>query len=169
MTEHIDERAALFSTLAYQRASVIAIVDGLGEEEWHRPVVPSGWTIAGFVEHLGNAERRWFHDVVPNALLPSSWDEGRPDYDPVAPFTCERPSADILAFYLQQCRRSDELLETVSLSDAPQGLADEPELLLEMPTVRWVVLHMIEEIASHSGHLEIARELLDGRTGLGLR
>jgi hypothetical protein len=35
--------------------------------------------------------------------------------------------------------------------------------------VRWIVLHMIEETAYHSGHLDIARELLDGRTGLGLR
>jgi len=39
----------------------------------------------------------------------------------------------------------------------------------EPPNVRWVVLHMIEETAAHSGHLEIAREILDGRTNLGLR
>jgi len=39
----------------------------------------------------------------------------------------------------------------------------------EVPSVRWVVLHMIEETAAHSGHLEIARELLDGGTRLGHR
>jgi hypothetical protein len=39
----------------------------------------------------------------------------------------------------------------------------------ETTSVRWVVLHMIEEMAAHTGHLEIARELLDGRTNLGLR
>ena len=39
----------------------------------------------------------------------------------------------------------------------------------EIPNVRVVILHMIEETAAHSGHLEIARELLDGRTDLGLR
>jgi len=39
----------------------------------------------------------------------------------------------------------------------------------EVPSVRWVVLHMIEETATHSGHLEIAREMLDGQTKLGRR
>jgi hypothetical protein len=40
---------------------------------------------------------------------------------------------------------------------------------MDVPSVHWVVLHMIEETAAHSGHLEIARELLDGGRGLGLR
>jgi Protein of unknown function (DUF664) len=39
----------------------------------------------------------------------------------------------------------------------------------EPPNVRWVVLHMIEETARHAGHLDIARELIDGQTGLGPR
>jgi Protein of unknown function (DUF664) len=39
----------------------------------------------------------------------------------------------------------------------------------EPPDVRWIILHMIEETARHAGHLDIARELMDGRTGLGPR
>ena len=53
----------------------------------------------------------------------------------------------------------------VGLSDAPLGRHGGEEI----PNVRVVILHMIEETAAHSGHLEIARELLDGKTGLGLR
>jgi hypothetical protein len=64
--------------------------------------------------------------------------------------------------YRAQC---DQILAGVSLSDAPRGRHGDDEL----PNVRVVVLHMIEETAAHSGHLEIARELLDGKTGLGLR
>ena len=57
------------------------------------------------------------------------------------------------------------LSSVVGLSDAPLGRhGGEP-----IPNVRVVILHMIEETAAHSGHLEIARELLDGTTGLGLR
>ena len=41
-----------------------SIVGGLSEEAWHTPVVPSAWTVAGMVEHLGNAERHWFQEVV---------------------------------------------------------------------------------------------------------
>ena len=82
---------------------------------------------------------------------------------------CDRPSADIVAFYRDQCRRSDEVLATTSLSAAPGGRHPNPELAQRVTNVRWIVLHMIEETAVHSGHLEIARELLDGRTGLGGR
>src|SRR5579862_1093979 len=64
-----DIRRELLEGLEYQRASVRSIVGGLSEEAWHTPVVPSGWTVAGMVEHLGNAERHWFQEVVA-ALVP---------------------------------------------------------------------------------------------------
>jgi hypothetical protein len=166
-TEADDERRALLHFLQYQRDSVLSVVDGLDEKAWHTSVVPSGWTPAGFVEHLGHMERHWFQGVLAGAADPLPWDEGRPPYDPVAPFTCERPSADILAYYREQCRRSDAVLAQMPLSAPPRGRHGDPES--EPPSVRWVVLHVIEETAAHSGHLEIARELLDGRTDLGLR
>jgi len=92
-------------------------------------------------------------------------DEGRPPYDPAMAFTCDRPPAAVLAYYREQCDRSDEILAGVGLSDAPRGRHGDEEV----PSVRWVILHLIEETAAHSGHLEVARELLDGKTGLGLR
>lgn len=50
----------LVAFLDAQRDSVLSIVAGLDERAWQRPVVPSGWTPAGLVEHLGGAERHWF-------------------------------------------------------------------------------------------------------------
>ena len=59
---------------------------------------------------------------------------------------------------------------TASRSSAPpRGRHGAPDGSDEPPDMRWVVLHMIEETACHAGHLDIARELLDGRTNLGLR
>ncbi len=162
-----DERRALLHYLQYQRDSVLSIVSDLDEEAWHRPAVPSGWTPAGLVEHLGNMERHWFQWVLAGSADPLPWDEGRPPYNPHAAFTCDRPSADILAYYREQCRRSDAVLAQLPLSAPPRQRHGDPEN--EPPSVRWVVLHVIEETASHSGHLDIARELLDGRTDLGLR
>lgn len=121
------------------------------------------------VEHLGNVERHWFQEVVADLHPSLPWDEGRPAYDPDAAFVCDRPSNEILAYYRQQCDRSDEILATTSLSAAPLGEHDDPDADVEIPSVRWVILHVIEETAAHSGHLEIAREILDGGTGLGLR
>ena len=160
-----DVRRDLLEFLEYQRSSVRSIVDGLSEDAWHTPVVASGWTIAGLVEHLGNAERHWFQQVVTGSAEDLPWDEGRPPYDPAMAFTCDRPSPEVLGYYRAQCDRADEILAGVSLSDVPLGRHGNDEI----PSVRVVVLHIIEETAAHSGHLEIARELLDGRTDLGLR
>ena len=164
-----EERRALLHFLAYQRSSVLAIVEGLGEDTWHRSVVPSGWTMAGLVEHLGGVERHWIQEVVNGLEGELPWDEGRPPYDPEAAFTCDRPSADIVAYYREQCERSDAVLAETPMSARPRGEHNDPGMTDEISSVRWVVLHVIEETASHSGHLEIARELLDGRTNLGLR
>jgi len=167
MTDEDDgEECALLHYLAYQRASVLSIVDGLDEESWHTSVVPSGWTPAGLVEHLGDAERHWFQLVVTGSADALPRDAGRPPYNPRAPFICEHPSAEVLAYYREQCEISDAVLARTSMSAAPLGRHGHGE---EVPSVRWVVLHMIEETAAHTGHLEIARELLDGGKYLGLR
>src|ERR1700691_4519712 len=117
MSEQEDEKAALLQFLEYQRASVRSIVTGLSEEAWHTSVVPSGWTPAGFVEHLGGAEYHWFHSVVaglPDEEMPG--DEDREPYDPFAAFTSSFPSAEIVANYIEQCRFSDEVLAQTTLS-----------------------------------------------------
>jgi hypothetical protein len=162
------ERRALLHFLGYQRDSVLRTVEGLDEAAWQRPVVPSGWTPAGLVQHLGDAERHWFQRVVTGSGADLPWDEGRPPCDPQAPFVCDRPAADVIAYYREQCERSDEVLARTPLSARPAGRHGDPDME-ELADVRSVVLHIIEETACHSGHLDIARELLDGRTGLGLR
>lgn len=162
-----DDRAELLACLQYQRSAVLSIVRGLSEDAWHTSVVPSGWTPAGFVEHLGGAEYYWFHNVVaglPDAEPPEG-EEPTP-FDRFAPFTSDSSSTEIVAFYTEQCRVSDEILANVAMSTRPLGRHTLDEAV---PSVRWVVLHMIEETAAHSGHLEIARELLDGGVRLGQR
>ena len=164
------DRPALLAALEYQRASVRSIVSGLSEADWHTSVVPSGWTPAGMVAHLGGAERHWTCDVVlahdPGHPFDDEFDDE--PYDPNAPFVIDWPSSKVLTYYRDQNRQTDEMLSRTALDSAPQGRhgtdpADEPA------TVREIVLHLIEETAAHSGHLEIARELLDGRTRMGLR
>jgi hypothetical protein len=146
---------ALLDFLHAQRDAVLAIVAGLDEEAWHRSIVPSGWTPAGLVDHLG-AEPE-----------PPPGEEDRPPYDPTAAFVSDLPSAEIIAFYRDQCARSDAVLAVTPLSAPPRGKHGDPDN--EPPDVRWIVLHVIEETARHAGHLDIARELLDGETGLGRR
>ncbi len=168
-SEDTEDRA-LLAFLTAQRDAVLSIVAGLDEQAWHRSVVPSGWTPAGLVDHLGGAEWHWFQGVVAGAQPePQPGDEDLPPYDPkTAPaFVTDLPSAEIISFYRDQCARSDAVLEVTPLSAPPRGRHGNPDS--EPPDVRWVVLHMIEETARHAGHLDIARELMDGQTGLGSR
>ncbi|MGH9170562.1 MAG: DUF664 domain-containing protein [Acidimicrobiales bacterium] len=163
------DREDLLAALEYQRASVRSIVSGLSEEAWHTSAVPSGWTPAGMVAHLGGAERHWTCGVILAHDPGHPFDEEDDEpYDPDAAFVIDWPSAKVLTYYQDQTRHTDEMLAVTALGSAPLGHHGTPEM--DQPrTVREIVLHLIEETAAHSGHLEIARELLDGRRGLGLR
>jgi hypothetical protein len=163
--------------LQVQRDAVLKIVEGLPEEAWQTPVLPSGWTVAGMMWHLGGVEHHWLQDVVTGVAqepLPGEEDEEaeeQGEYDPFAAFTCELPGEAIIASYREECRRSDAVLAATSLSAPPLGLEfhPDPEYTAQITSVGWVVLHVIEETAVHSGHLEIVRELLDGKIRLGDR
>jgi uncharacterized damage-inducible protein DinB len=151
-----DERAALLHWLAAQRRSALAILDGLSEADAARSVVPSGWTPLGMTAHLGGVERHWFGYALGGDAAHTPAVAGDP-----------ATLADAVAAYRAEIERSDALLAGFALDDP---LTEVPEELPgEIDTVRDMLLHVIEEIARHCGHLDIARELLDGRTGLGER
>ena len=162
------ERADLAAFLTAQRQAVLAIVDGLDEDALRRTVLPSGWTPLGLIEHLGHAERFWFQRILTGQVSELPWPASSGDEDEDAPFTTEHPADAVLAFYRDQCARSDAALAAARLDGAPHS-----EIPSWMPpdthNVRTVLLHMIEETARHAGHLDAARELIDGRTGLGPR
>jgi Protein of unknown function (DUF664) len=164
----------LLGFLQHQRDAVLKIVEGLPEEAWQTPVVPSGWTVAGMLWHLGGVEHHWFQRVTTGVVEePSSEEEEAEEgeYDPYAAFTCDLPGTGLIANYREECRRSDAVLAVTPLAAPPRGLEFHPEreYTSQITSVRWIVLHVIEETATHSGHLEIVRELLDGKTRLGGR
>jgi uncharacterized damage-inducible protein DinB len=155
----------LLDFLAAQRGIVLGIVEGLAEEAWHQSVVPTGWTVAGLVEHLAGAEFHWFQMVVADAEMELPEGEEMEPYDPMAAFVSDMSAAGAIAQYRDVCAASDAVLAVTPLSASPRGLHGDPAVA-EPLSVRWVVLHMIEETARHAGHLDIARELLDGKTRL---
>ena len=157
-----SEKTALRWFLQSQRDSVLAIVEGLDEAALRTTVLPSGWTPLGLIEHLGLAERHWFQEVAVGSAAPLPWG----DEDP--PLTTSRSPEQVFAFYREQCALSDAFLTATPLSTPPIGRHGD-WLDDETTDIRRIVLHMIEETARHAGHLDIVRELIDGRTGLGPR
>jgi uncharacterized damage-inducible protein DinB len=150
------ERASLLHFLSAQREAALAVVHGMSDADARRSVVPSGWTPLDLTIHLGDVERHWFAFVL-------GGDRAHTPVRPGAPTTID----DAAAHYRAEVARSDRLLAGFDLDDPPTAIPE--ELPGEILTVRDVVLHVIEETARHAGHLDIARELLDGGVGLGPR
>ena len=163
MTVVDPEKDALHEFLTYQRASVLAVLAGLDDQALRRPVLPSGWTPLGLVEHLGHAERHWFQEVLTGAAEPLPW----PDDD--VPLTTSRSTTVAFGFYADQCRISDSIIVATPLTPAPVGRHPDAVLAAQTTDLRRIMLHVIEETARHAGHLDVVRELIDGRTGLGPR
>ncbi|MGH7910929.1 MAG: DUF664 domain-containing protein, partial [Candidatus Dormibacteraceae bacterium] len=103
------EREALLEMLGGQRAAVHAILGGLSEAALRTPVVPSGWTPLGLVEHLTGAELFWFHIVAtggPDPAPPPVEAAAEPTerWQPERPFEADGPVDEVLAAYVEQCR-----------------------------------------------------------------
>ncbi|MER6677530.1 DUF664 domain-containing protein [Streptomyces sp. NPDC000983] len=126
-----------------------------------RPVLPSGWTCLGLVQHLAlDVERFWFRAVAAgeDEVIKSLGDDG--DAWQVG---AEVQAAEILDRYRTESDLADAII-TATAADAP--LAWWPHQLFGEPhlhTHRDILLHVITETACHAGHLDAARELLDGR------
>jgi len=71
----------------------------------------------------------------------------------------ESTPADVVSFYREETAAVDAVLDAAESFDLPSRGEMRPT------TLRWVVVHLLEETARHAGHMDITRELLDGRTG----
>ena len=161
MTPPADrEREALLEWLAGQRAHVLGVLKGLSEEDLRRPVLPSGWTCLALVRHLAlDDERFWFRAVAAGEPLPLDDDTGwQPDPD--------EPAEAVLDLYRQEIAASDAVLAELDLNTPPARWPDYFEHW-RLRDLREIILHVIAETAVHAGHLDAARELLDGGTWMG--
>jgi uncharacterized damage-inducible protein DinB len=155
-----DEKEVLAGFLDHYRATILAICEGLSDEDLRRTVVPSGTTILGMIKHLAYVERGWFQETIAGDRVEFPFNADDPDADlRVKP---EETTEEILDLYRAECDRSRQIMEMVSLDDQAKGKERSADY-----NVRWVVVHMIEETARHAGHADIIREQLDGATGTG--
>ncbi len=152
------ERQALISSLAKQRHHVLGIVDGLSEKDLRRPVLPSGWTCAGLVHHLAiDVERFWFRAVVAGEPMPD--DEPHNAWQVPADMT----AAAVLDGYRREVDLADAIIAATPLDGAPAWWPEDLFGSWRLNELRKILLHVIAETATHAGHLDAARELIDGR------
>jgi Protein of unknown function (DUF664) len=152
-----DERTLLVGWLDLQRAIVHLKCEGLSEVDAHRAVLPTSplMTMAGIVSHLSWTEHCWFEVLFLGRPATGPQFEGPEDAD----FMVEGvPLAQLLSEYERQCAVSNEIIAAHSLDEAGRH----PDYKSAAGSLRWMVIHMIEETARHAGHADAVRELLDG-------
>ncbi|MEV4473549.1 DinB family protein [Nonomuraea sp. NPDC049504] len=157
-----DERATLTTYLDYARATVHAKCEGLAEEDARRAPLPTSplMTMSGLVNHVRWVEYFWFQVVFLGEDDQGPWTDEDPDRE--MRIAVEMPIARLLAEYEAQCARYRELVAAHDLDDRAKW-ADRDK---DHVTLRWVLMHLIEETARHNGHLDMVREMVDGVTGV---
>ncbi|HEY1178202.1 MAG TPA: DinB family protein [Phytomonospora sp.] len=144
--------------LTWQREHILGALDGLTDEQLRAPALPSGWSPIGLVQHLAlDVERFWFRAVVAGEsveLSSTAWQ-----------VPADTACADVIALYRDEIARADAIMTATPLDAEPRWW---PEPGPPPRVHRATILHVTVETATHAGHLDAARELVDGKSWLVL-
>jgi hypothetical protein len=145
-----DERTQVEQFLETNRDELVEAVEGLTDEQARRRLVPSLTTPLGLLKHVTWAEQVWFHVGVAGRTREEL---GIPhENDPSWELTAKDTVASVVAEYRRVCAEAREIAAAYGLDDLVLHNRRGPL------TLRWLYLHMIEEIARHAGHADILRE-----------
>jgi uncharacterized damage-inducible protein DinB len=159
-----DERDGLLSFLTGQRHALKATAYGLTDEQARSTPTASSLSIGGIIQHVATTERGWMDTV--HGRPSASAEEYLANFR-MSPFDTV---ADVLALYDQVAAETQAAMAGLDLDHpvpVPRGVPWFPQDL-DAWSVRWVLLHLIEETARHAGHADIVRESIDGATAVSL-
>ena len=158
-----DERTQLVAFLAFQRATLLGKCEGLSPAQLSTTTAASSLHLAGLLKHLALVEHWWFRQVFLDepehpVFAEVDWDADR-DWE-------FRTAADddpawLRQLYIDVCASSDEVIAGADLDQLSARTGREGQSF----SLRWILLHMIEETARHNGHADLVREAVDGATG----
>jgi hypothetical protein len=153
---HGDERTTLIGVLQRQRDLVAWKLRGVPDAILGVVSTDSGMGLHGLVRHLTNVERSWLRHVSADQDdLRFDWTDEDPEAEWRVPAATSM--ADLLADYAEESRRCDAVVTDAPSLDATAAHRD--------MSLRWILLHLIEETARHLGHIDLLRERADGSTG----
>jgi uncharacterized damage-inducible protein DinB len=151
----------LESWLEFHRATLALKCAGLDDTQVRLAAAePSGLTLLGLVQHLTEVERNWFQRVMGGLDLPPVYGEGN---ESGYALDGARGIEEALTVWRHEIARGREVYAGRRL-DSVGRIVDGPMTGVEV-SLRWVLIHMIEEYARHNGHADILRERIDGVTG----
>ena len=151
------EKESLQASLNRHRDAVVWKLQGLDDTELRRAMLPSGNTLLGLVKHLATWECIWICRTFGYPIEQLPIDEGD-DYADVR-IDPGDSTAGILAFYSRSRAAADQVIGGVDLDEAGTTMFG------DTVSLRWAVIHILEDTARHAGHIDIMRELIDGMVG----
>jgi hypothetical protein len=155
-----NEGETLSGFLDWYRSVVERKVEGLTLDQASKVMTPTGMSPLGVVKHLGWAERGWFCDIfVGEDVEALDWDGDNSAEFVIGP---EETTESVVAFYRAGVERARCIVADAASLDA---LSTKATGFGEHVSLRWILVHMLEETARHAGHLDLMRETIDGRTG----
>ena len=161
-----DEREGLLAFLDQQRYLLRLTAYGLSDDQARTPEGPSGLSVGGLIKHVASTEAGWIDMVVG-----TSGGGNENDYANGFKLLADETLEGTLARYDEVAARTTAVIAAVpDLGQAvpvPKGVPWFPDDV-DAWSVRWVLLHLIQETARHTGHADIVREVLDGATAYPL-
>jgi hypothetical protein len=165
-----DERSALREYLAYHQSAFFAVAYGLSDEQARSRPTVSALSIGGLVKHATGMQRSWMARVAAAPELPPRdtrpFEEISRDFADQHVMLPDETLAGLLSALEAQNAKTLHLVDTADLDavvPVPHDIPWFPKNL-DAWSVRWVILHVINELARHSGHADIIREGIDGAT-----
>ena len=148
--------------LDYYRAAMFDIAEGLDADQMRQRLEPSTLTIGGLLHHLAVVEEWWFNEVLASNPQSEPWASAPWDDDRDWDFTvADELEPDLIRDRYREAIEVSRRLE----SEAPSlDVVSVKEREGEPFSLRWILVHMIEETARHAGHGDLIRESIDGKT-----
>jgi uncharacterized damage-inducible protein DinB len=163
------EVATLLGFLDYQRMTLERKCRELNDEQLRVALPPSSVTLGGLLKHLACVEDSWFTDTVAGEPLPEPW--ASVDFEADPDWTWHLAASDsgecLRTLWAERVNRSRAVVQA-QLSRGEEAALSETHAAWgyeDRVSLRWVLVHMIEEYARHLGHADLIRESIDGQTG----
>jgi hypothetical protein len=161
-----DELTTLVAFLDWMRATLRLKAGDLDAEQLQRRLEPSTMTLGGLVTHLAWVENWWFTEIFLGRPPPEPWASlpWKADRDAEWTVAASMAPADIWTLFDAEVASARRVLaESGGLDAVAAGhRRRKPGEPLSM---RWIMVHMIEEYARHLGHADLIRESIDGSVG----
>lgn len=154
-----DEKETLLGFLQFLRETVVSKCSGLTDEQLQSTPTVSSISLLGMLKHLTIVERYWFQGVFLDADVDLPWSEEDPDGD----WRLHESDTAMTAIdaYTAECALSNQITADHDLNALAKWAKSETERC----SLRWILVHIIEETGRHCGHADIIRETIDGVTG----